>query len=166
MPMGIEEFRSAINNFSRPTLFKVTIPAVLGVATEFLVKAASIPESTLGIIEVPYLGRKIKIPGDRTYNDWQITVMDDQQHVLRKAFEEWSNSINGFESNVGPFNYQDNLHDAFVRQLAQDGVPTGIYKIVGTFPSEVGAIDLSWESNDSIAEYTVTLTYQYWVRVL
>lgn len=166
MAMGIEEFRSVVNNFSRPTLFKVTIPSMLGVATEFLVKAASIPESVIGTIEVPYLGRKIKIPGDRTYNDWQITVMDDQLHVLRKAFEEWSNQINGFESNVGVLNYNDVLHDAFVRQLAQDGTPTAIYKLVGCFPTEIGAIDLSWESNDTIAEYTVTLSYQYWVRIL
>jgi len=165
MAQGIDEFRGQIANFARPTLFKVSIPSIIDQTTEFLVKAANLPAATVGIIEVPYMGRKIKIPGDRTYSEWTITVMNDQSMVVRKQFEDWNNQLNDAEQNVGYNQIATVLHDAFVKQLATDGSVIAEYKLVGCFPSEVGEIEVSWESNDTIEEYQVTLAYQYWTRI-
>lgn len=130
----------------------------------FLCKAAQIPASSLGVIEVPYRGRRIKLPGDRTFADWSITVLSDANLSLRSAFEEWSARFNTMVSNVGDINFMQNLMPTWsVTQLRRDGEPIRTYSFIGCFPSEIGAIDLSFENNDQIAEFPVTLNYSYWV---
>jgi hypothetical protein len=161
-----------IQNFAgggvRTNLFLVSgvIPGYANArAISFLCKAAQIPASSLGVIEVPYRGRRIKLPGDRTFQDWTITVMSDANMSLRSAFEAWSTAFNSHVSNVGTTNFTntDLMPMWSVTQLLRDGEPLRTYNFIGCFPSEVGAIDLSYENNDQIAEFPVTIQYSYWV---
>lgn len=150
---------------SRTNLFVVngTIPGYADSrAISFLVKAAQIPASSLGTIEVPYRGRRIKLPGDRTFQDWSITVISDTNLALRSAFEAWSAIFNSHTANVAPRNFMEFMPTWSVTQLHRDGEAVRTYSFIGCFPSEVGSIDLSYENNDAIAEFPVTLNYSWW----
>ena len=139
----------------------------------FLVKAAALPASTISNISIPFRGRNLKIAGDRTFEPWSITVINDTDFMIRNAFERWSNLMNKHEDNSGltdPTSYQQDL---YVRQLGRSGL-TGSnpssdsqlpvlkqYRFYGAFPTTVSAIDLSYENTDAIEEFTVELQYQW-----
>tara|TARA_R110001583_G_scaffold63274_1_gene185392 strand:- start:261 stop:842 length:582 start_codon:yes stop_codon:yes gene_type:complete len=154
----------------RPSLFEVqgNFPFFgQDASAPFLIKAAQLPASTLGTIEVPYRGRKIKVPGDRTFAEWQITVLADGDFQLRDKFEAWMQSINAHEANTSleePAPLQDGTvyQDWQVYQLDRQGNKIKSYNFIGCWPSEVGAIDVNHETTDSLAEFTVTLQYTYW----
>ena len=134
---------------------------------QFLCKAASLPASTVGIIPVPFRGRQLKIAGDRTFEEWTITVINDTDFAIRDAFEEWMNTINAHVANVGPSGLNSYIQQAQVEQFTREGPsvnPTSLktYLFEGCWPSTVSAIDLSYETGDAIEEFTVTLQYQYW----
>lgn len=149
----------------RTNLFMVTgnIPGYANNrAISFLCKAAQIPASSLGTIEVPYRGRRIKLPGDRTFADWTITVISDANMSLRSAFEFWSATFNAHVSNISVNNFMQFMPTWSVTQLFRTGDAMRTYNFIGCFPSEVGAIDLSYENNDQIAEFPVTINYSWW----
>lgn len=149
----------------RTNLFMVTgnIPGYSNNrAISFLCKAAQIPPSSLGTIEVPYRGRRIKLPGDRTFQDWSITIMSDANMSLRSAFEYWSAIFNSNVSNISSNNFMQFMPTWSVTQLLRDGEALRTYNFIGCYPSEVGAIDLSFENNDQIAEFPVTINYSWW----
>ena len=129
----------------------------------FLVKAANIPASTIGVIEVPYRGRTLKIGGDRTFEPWTITVLNDKGFALRSKFEEWSTKIQALHQNLQePRVIAEYQSDALVRQYDRQGSVVRSYKFVGIWPSTISAIDLAWDSNDTPEEYTVEFQVQYW----
>lgn len=172
MSLPSNDIAGFIQNFAgggiRTNLFKVSglIPGYANnQAISFLCKAAQIPASSLGIIEVPYRGRRIKLPGDRTFQDWSITVISDAGMTLRSAFEAWSAIFNSHVSNIGTNDFMNanNMPIWSVTQLQRNGTALRTYNFIGCFPSEVGAIDVSFENNDQIAEFPVTLQYSYWV---
>ena len=149
----------------RTNLFAVygTIPGFSNNrAISFLCKAAQIPASSLGTIEVPYRGRRIKLPGDRTFQDWSITIISDANMSLRSAFEFWSATFNAHVSNISVNNFMQFMPTWSVTQLFRTGDAMRTYNFIGCFPSEVGAIDLSYENNDQIAEFPVTINYSWW----
>jgi len=153
----------------RPHLFEVngTIGPFSDEKIPFLVKAAQLPASTLGLIEVPYRGRKIKVPGDRTFAEWQITVLADGHFDLRDKFEAWSSAINQHEANVPntetqPLSSGSQYQDWQVFQMDRKGNKIKGYNFIGCWPSEVSAIDVNHETTDSLSEFTVTLQYTYW----
>ena len=152
----------------RPHLFEVNgnIGPFADEKVPFLVKAAQLPASTLGLIEVPYRGRKIKVPGDRTFAEWTITVLADGHMDLRDKFEAWSSDINQHESNIPNFEGQplsgESDQDWQVFQLDRKGNKIKGYNFIGCWPSEVSAIDVNHETTDSLTEFTVTLQYTYW----
>jgi hypothetical protein len=129
----------------------------------FLVKAANIPASTVGVIEVPYRGRTLKIAGDRTFEPWTVTVLNDKGFALRSKFEEWSTKIQALQQNLQQARviaeYQS---DAVVRQYDRQGAVVRSYQFAGIWPSNISAIDLAWDSNDTAEEYTVEFQVQYW----
>ncbi len=142
--------------------------------SRFLVKAASLPASTISNINIPFRGRELKIAGDRTFEPWTITVINDTDFVIRTAFERWMNLMNKHEDNSGltdPTTYQQDL---FVRQLGRSTVngvvPTSAgqipvlkqYRFYGAFPTLVSSIDLSYENSDAIEEFTVEMQYQWY----
>ena len=147
---------------------------ILSDKARFLVKAAALPASNISNIAVPFRGRNLKIAGDRTFDPWSITIINDTDFVLRNAFERWMNLINKHEDIAGltdPTSYQQDL---FVRQLGRSTVagtnPVSSvqvpvlkqYKFLGAFPTLVSAIDLSYENTDAIEEFTVELQYQWY----
>tara|TARA_Y100000310_G_C20535052_1_gene740445 strand:- start:96 stop:686 length:591 start_codon:yes stop_codon:yes gene_type:complete len=153
----------------RPHLFEVHGSFPTGGQDDkapFLIKAAQMPASTLGLIEVPFRGRKIKVPGDRTFAEWTITVLMDGDLQMRDKFELWSQFINAHEGNF-PTNETAPLEtplyqDWQVHQLDRQGSPIKTYNFVGVWPSEIAAVDLNHETTDSLSEFTVTLQYSYW----
>jgi len=161
--MNITDFKGSFNALAKPTLYRV-----YGFGAdrqlEFLCKAAQLPGATLGVIEVPYMGRKIKVAGDRTYAEWTPTIMADDTFALRTYFEEWTNKINLPEGNTGQSSVESYKEDGYIEQLTEDNKVIAIYKMIGCFPTEVAPIDVSFESNDTVEEFTVTLQMDYWIR--
>lgn len=188
----IDTFKSSvITDFARPNLFQVDIdfPAVLaGVGDDvkklgaFLVKAANLPASQLGVVEVPFRGRTLKIAGDRTFEAWTITVFNDTNFVLRNSFESWVEAIQannenystiaglGSSSGTTGATGTSNVNSGYfknmsVTQLDRQGNAKATYQFINVFPTNVSAIDLDFGSNDAIEEFTVELQVQYWNKV-
>ena len=136
-----------------------------GDALNILVKAAQVPAFTLGTIEVPYkAGRRIKLPGDRTFADWTITVINDEDHNARRAFTAWINLISrGNYESAKKSIAKSYYADLTVSQLKGNNVTQRVYKLFGAFPTDVSAVDLSMDSTDTLSEFTVTFQYQYLV---
>ena len=170
MAFNVNEIRSQLTlGGARASLFQVTFtnPAnsVADIKVPFLVRSSQIPESSLGVIEVPYFGRKVKLAGDRTFGDWSVTVINDEDFLIRNAMEEWSNKINSLQTNLRSFGSAAPLlykSTAEVTQFSKTGVPIRSYKFNGIFPTTVAAIDLNWGDTDTIEEFQVTFQYDWW----
>ena len=130
----------------------------------FLVKGANMPASNVSPIEVPFRGRTLKIAGDRSFESWTVTVINDADFAIRSAFERWMNTINRVSDNTGLTNPADYQADAYVYQLDRDGSTLRSYRFYDTFPSQVGPIELSYDAQ-GIQEFTVELQVQYWEAV-
>ena len=184
MPFNVNTFKQEGLQLggARASLFEVVIPTLpTGVGTtgttrtqlSFLARSAQIPAMTIDPIEVPYFGRKIKLAGDRTFADWTITIMNDEDFGIRSMFENWSNKMNALVSNrqsVG-FRPEDYKVDAFVHQYGKagrdavynkDGGLIRSYKFVGIFPTTIDAIALDWDNTNAIQTFDVTFSYDYW----
>jgi hypothetical protein len=168
---NIDDFKSKLaGGGARPNLFKVTcnFPAYAAGDNElasFLIKAAALPASVMAPIEVPFRGRKMKIAGDRTFEPWTITVINDGGFVLRNAFERWMNGINTHVDNTGLLDPRDYQTDMSIQQLGRDESVLKTYDLRGVFPTNLSQIEVNYETNDAIEEYTVELQYQYWEAV-
>jgi len=161
-------------NFPADSLPTGSTPDTLSNKTRFLVKAANLPASNLGIIDVPFRGRNLKIAGDRTFDPWTITVINDTGFEIRNAFERWMNLINKHQDNAGltnPFDYQKDVYVIQFGKASTSGASATSdltipvlkqYKFYGVFPTSVSAIDLSYDSADTIEEFTVDLQVQWW----
>ena len=169
----ISNFKSKLTGGgARANLFEVvlTFPdvaqpdsAVLEKA-RFLVKGANLPASNVAQIEVPFRGRVLKIAGDRTFDSWTVTVINDTDFAIRSAFERWMNTINRLSDNTGLTNPADYQADAYVYQLDRDGSTLRSYRFFDTFPTQVGPIELSYDAQ-GIQEFTVELQVQYWEAI-
>ncbi len=167
--MSIAGFKARLKNSgARPNLFEVegTFPKGSNYTDlHFFCKAASIPASTLGIITIPWRGRTLKVAGDRTFEPWNVTIINDEDFKFRDAFEQWHNVINENASNLGISNLASAyMQDWHVHQLNRQGLRVASYKMVDTWPSSVAAIELAYDTADAIEDFAVTLEYQYWVR--
>lgn len=165
MAFNVSEFRSQLKfDGARPNLFRVRFLNVADIRfdgrTEFFVNAAEIPSDSLGVIEVPYFGRRVKLPGDRTFQPWTVQIINDEDFAIRAALENWSNTMNDHRDNVRLRNKY--LSDAEVIQMSKTGTELRTYKFRNIFPREVGAIPLNWGASDTIEEYPVTFEYDYW----
>ena len=166
--LGIDDFKSRLTGGgARANMFKATVNFP-GYAegdvelTSFLCKAAQLPASILSPVEIPFRGRKLIMAGDRTFEPWNITVINDTDFKIRDAFERWSNGINEHEANVGIANPNDYMADMIVEQLDKEGKAVKRYDFRGTFPRNISAIDLSYENENAIEEFTVELQVNYW----
>ena len=130
----------------------------------FLVKSANLPASNVTPISVPFRGRELKVAGDRTFDTWSITVINDTDFSIRSAFERWMNVINRVSDNTGltdPASYQS---DAFVSQLDRSGSTLRTYHMYDLFPTQVSAIELSYDAQ-GIQEFSVELQVLWWEAV-
>lgn len=172
---SIEDFKAVLQGGGvRPTMFQVelTFPGdIVPDPTQatndgiFLIKAASLPGSMIGSIAVPWRGRELKVSGDRTFDDWQVTVINDVSFGLRKAFEEWSEKIQNHNYVLGANTIGEYFSTAIVRQLDRDGQQLRAYRFQCIWPTEVAPIELAFDSRDTVEEYTVTFAVQYWSAI-
>ena len=166
---NINDFKAKLaGGGARANQFKVVMPfpgyAQVGGEIEemaFLCKGTQLPGMTIPVLEVPFRGRKIKIAGDRTYADWTVTVLNDTNFKLRNAFERWSYGINNATDNEGLTNPADYQVDAFVDHLDRNGATIKSYTFRGLFPTEIAAIELTYDEAAAVEEFTVTMAYQY-----
>ena len=167
----ISDFKSKLTGGgARPNLFEVELAFPNAVAIEndvlqkarFLVKAAALPSSTINPIEIPFRGRILKIAGDRTFETWTITVINDVDFVIRSAFEKWMNVINKLDDATGLQNPDEYQKAAMVHQLDRDGGILRSYKFWDIFPTNLSTIDLSYETTDTLEEFTVEMQVHFW----
>ena len=171
----ITDFKSKMaGGGARPNLFEVELVFPDPIAIEndvkeksrFLVKSfALLPASNITPIEVNFRGRILKIAGDRTFDTWTVTVINDVDFSIRSAMEKWMDFINSMEDATGaqdPALYQP---DAYVHQLDRDGSTLRSYKFHDIFPTNISAIDLSYETVDTVEEFTVEFQVQWWEAI-
>ena len=178
---NINDFKNSLRGGVRPNLFNVQInfPTIInsgggGSSTleglsSFLCRSAALPASTQGLIEVPFRGRFLKIPGDRTFEAWTATFYNTKDFNLRRAFELWINAANKTDENVGTLDFGaiggtgSYFSDLVVQQKAKDTKDEILreYHLIGAWPTNVSAINLAYDSNDQIEEFDVEFQYQY-----
>ena len=127
----------------------------------FLVKGANMPASNIQQSEVPFRGRVLKIAGDRTFDSWTVTVINDTDFAIRSAMERWMNTINRVSDNTGLTNPATYQADAYVMQLDRDGSVLRSYRFYDVFPTQVSPIELGYDAQ-GIQEFTVELQVQWW----
>jgi len=166
--LNIDDFKAKLKGGgARPNLFKATInfPAYAQgdvEITSFMCKAAQLPSSIMAVVEIPFRGRQLKIAGDRTFESWSPTILNDTDFVVRNAMERWMNGINAHSANTGLVAPADYSADLVVEQLDRDETVLKRYNFRGCFPTNIGAIDLDYGTNDAIEEFTVEFQVQYW----
>ena len=166
--LGIDDFKSKLRGGgARPNMFKATInfPAYAGgdvELTSFLCKTTQLPQSQTNSFPVAFRGRELKVAGDRTFEDWTITVINDTDFQVRDAMERWMNGINAHAANTGLTNPIDYQADLLVDQLDRDESVIKRYTFRGAFPTSVGSIALDYDTRDQIEVFDVTFAYQYW----
>ena len=174
---NVSSFIQRVGQGVKPNMFMVDVnfPGALGKSaddletTNIMCKSAALPGSNLGVIEVPFRGRTVKIAGDRTFDTWTVTFFNDKDFKLRAFFEEWANKINTHEANTSelfvPNSSTGYTADLKVKQLEKDDTTTGSilrqYTLFYCFPTNVSQIDLAYDSNDQIEEFTVEWQYSY-----
>ena len=167
----IQDFKSRLSGGgARPNLFEVELafPDAVAIANDvlqksrFLVKAAALPASTIAPVEIPFRGRILKVAGDRTFETWTITVINDTDFVIRSAMEKWMNVINKLEDATGLTDPDAYHKDAFVHQLDRDGAILRSYKFWDIFPTNISTIDLNYETTDTIEQFDVEMQVHWW----
>ena len=175
----ITDFKSQLRGGgARPNLFRVDLGDFGGQGASglgwdnaqddfnFLCKATSMPTQTIGSVDVPFRGRILKVAGDRTFEPWSVTVINDEDFNIRSAFEAWGRRINDLTTGVGIVQPKDYMGSGTIQQLSRGVGPDDSkvlqeYMVQDIWPSEIGSIDLSYESSDAIEEFTVTFQVQY-----
>ena len=169
---NVSSFLTQVKQGVRPNMFQVdiTFPGTVEAdqtLVSYMCKSAALPASNIGVIEVPFRGRTVKIAGDRTFDNWSATFINDKDMKSRAYFEQWLNQINTHKANTGAI--QDPTaygRSVVIRQLEKDNSPAGSelrsYKLWYAFPISTSAIDLAYDSNDQIEEFSVEFQYSYW----
>tara|TARA_E500000331_G_scaffold54402_1_gene47894 strand:- start:325 stop:918 length:594 start_codon:yes stop_codon:yes gene_type:complete len=177
---SISDFKSAlVGGGARPNLFEVeltTLPdGVTGWDAEtfrFMCKATALPAQNISAIDIPFRGRIFKVAGDRTIDNWSVTVINDEDFLLRNAFENWTQQIADLSTNIGATDPSSYMTDAKVFQLGRGSTKSSQnssgernvvlkeYEFVDVFPINVSAIDLSYDTGDTIEEFTVEFAVQ------
>ena len=180
-PLGILSFQKAIRGGVRPNLFSVehnfptgvtspTITGANGAEVPYMCKSAALPATNVGTVELPFRGRVIKVPGDRTYETWTGTFYMDDAFALRSAYEKWIELTNAVDKNTASTDIVDIFEDIKITQLDKfggQGKADGklkelrVYKLVAAFPVSVSQVSLAYDNNDSYEEFDVEFAYQY-----
>jgi hypothetical protein len=172
--LRVDRFRAALTGGgARANMFEcnITFPGFAGGNTEvtnFMCRSAQLPGSLLGLVEVPFRGRIIKLAGDRTFEPWTITIYNDTDFLVRNSFERWSNGLNTHITNLSPEannsgigGYAANME---VNQLDQNGTIAKQYILKNAFPTVISPIDLDYAQVGEIETYQVTVEFDYWTN--
>tara|TARA_R100001460_G_scaffold4880_1_gene13765 strand:- start:528 stop:1157 length:630 start_codon:yes stop_codon:yes gene_type:complete len=184
----LTQFKSKLQGgAARPNLFEVSIPSFPEASAEFwttgeegeqgiftfLCKAAALPASTVANVDIPFRGRNLKVAGDRTIDDWTVTIINDEDFRLRTAFEGWANKMSKLDDATGVTNPTSYMTDAYVKQLGRgatkfattnDGGESAIlrtYKFYDIWPTSIAEIGLNYDNTNQYEEFDVTFKVQF-----
>lgn len=170
MAFNINDFRGELEfGGARASLFEVTMTNPINGAGDdkfrFVCRAAQVPAATVGVVTTPYFGRQVKHAGNRTFDPWTVTIINDEDFLVRNTLEEWNTNINTLEGNLrtaaaGVATYKSGVAD--VIQYGKDGRAIRSYQFVSLWCSDLSAMDLSWDS-EAIQEFSATFQYDYWI---
>ena len=167
MTSSISSFKSALKGGgARANRFEVLVdfPAFAGTSedirkTAFLCSSTQLPGSTLGVIEQPFRGRVLKLPGDRTFDEWDVTFVNDTDFALRNAFERWHNAMNSYNSNTGNTEPGEVMSSVTVYQLDSQDNRVKEYTLLLAWPTTVAPVEVGQDMNDQIETFSVTFAY-------
>ena len=166
---SIADFKARLTGGgARANLFRVhcNFPDYVDAGDEekasFLIKTAALPASLIANITIPFRGRQLQVAGDRSFEPWAITVLNDTDFDLRNAFEQWMNGINQHAANTGLTDPDEYMMDLWIEQLDKDGNPIKTYDFRGCWPSAVSAIDVSYDAENTIEEFGVEFQVTWW----
>ena len=187
MAHSLTDFKSRLSGGgARPNLFEVEITpgdlpdgitALDGDTFKYLCKAAQLPASNVASIDVPFRGRTFKVAGDRTFDTWTITIINDTDFAIRRTMEEWAQLVAQYQDGSGATDPASYMGSAIVRQLGRKSSQIGegagnskengleaiaVYRFADIYPTNISAIDLSYDTTDTIEEFTVEFTVNYW----
>tara|TARA_B100000073_G_scaffold319188_1_gene297900 strand:+ start:77 stop:679 length:603 start_codon:yes stop_codon:yes gene_type:complete len=187
MAHSLTDFKSKlIGGGARPNLFEVEITpgdlpsgiaALDGDVFKYMCKAANLPASNVASIDVPFRGRTFKVAGDRTFDTWTITVINDTDFRIRRTMEEWAQFVAQYQDGSGATTPDTYMASATVKHLGRTASNVGygegnsrgtgldtiaVYKFADIFPTNISAIDLSYDTTDTVEEFTVEFTVNYW----
>jgi len=166
--LGVDDFKAKLaGGGARANMFQVTVnfPSYAGgnvELTSFMCKGAQMPGSVIAPVEVNFRGRKLQMAGDRTFEPWTITVINNVDFSVRDSFERWMNGISEHAAGTGIANPVDYQADLIVQQLNKAHEVTKTYTIRGAFPTNLSAIDVNYDNENTIEEFTVEFQMQYW----
>ena len=163
---SIDQFKAQLlGGGPRANRFRVFIPRS-GAKIEFLCQSAQIPAATIGVIEQQFRGSILKMAGDRTFEPWTVTIINDVEFSSRSAIEAWQTGIQELDSGEGDTTLDYLVDRAFVEQLNKDDTVLAKYEFFNMFPTSIGAIDLSYETVDALETFDVEFQYSHWNRVV
>jgi hypothetical protein len=170
MPFSVNNFRAQLSGQgARPNLFEVIMPfpgaANPGDASEkftFMCKAASIPGSDIAAFDVAYFGRNVKMAGNRTFPEWSTTIITDEDFAVHSGIVNWMNMMQAHTDNIRTGGPDDWQVDAQVNHYGKSGDLIKSFTFINMFPTSLAGIDVGWDQNDAIEEFTCTWNYDYW----
>ena len=167
--LSVDDFKAKLSGGgARPNLFRATLNFPAGIdagdssKASFMCKAAQLPSSVIAPITIPFRGRQLQIAGDRMFEPWNLTIINDTDMAVRNAFEKWMNSINHHTDGGGASNPTEYICDMAVEQLDKAGEVIKRIDFRDVWPTNLSAIELSYDSTDTIEEFTVELQLSYW----
>ena len=150
-------------DLARPNLFEVEIP-YLGRNFSFKCKAAPMPAGIVEKVPVGYMNRKINLAGDRTFDDWTVTIYNDDAHTTRQEIVDWQGICHGQGNEITGGTPAEYKKTAIVRQYHRDGkTVTKEITITGLWPTNVGEVQMDWDSNNEIETFEVTFAMDWWL---
>lgn len=166
---NVDQFKAQLNGGgARPNQFfvqltfpaSVTLGALAIQSSPFLVTAASLPGSTIGVASTMYRGREVPMAGERQFQAWSVNVLNDNNFTIRNALEDWSSKMNDYQNNSGELSPSKYQADMLVTQLDRNNLPLKTYQIRSAFPVEIGEVPLDFSANDVISSFTCSFKYQ------
>lgn len=169
----IDTFKSKLaNGGARPNFFRVDLkfPTLVNSGTAadnatFLIKATSLPASTLENIEVPYRGRKVNFSGERSFEPWTVTIINDTDFSIRRSMERWHDLIVKYHETNGEVAWENYQETLTVTQLDRNDQPLYRYQFVNSYPTSIASIDLNYDQTAAVEEFDVTFQYDYYETV-
>ena len=143
---------------ARTNLYNITITNKGMDDLDFHGKGTQLPASDLGVIEIPYKGRKLKVPGQRTFSEWTVTIMETEDMAIRAALEAWMDQLDNSETAIRD---STQVVDIIVKLMTMQGTPSMTYTLFGAFPTAIASVDLSFDEQTAPLEYQVTFNYSF-----
>ena len=178
MPFNVNDIRQQFTGGgARPNLFEISMPFPAAAGTDggaasakltFMAHGAQIPGADIAVVEVPYFGRQVKMPGNRTFIEWTPTIFNDEDFIVHNALNTWMNSINTHVGNIREETaslLSGFATNADVIHYSKAGDVIKRVTLMNVWPSSIAPIDLDWSTNDILEEFTVTFQYDYWTSV-